>query len=1289
MLKRIFIVLAFSVHLVVLMSAAELNGADWPMWRAGAGRAAVSAEELPASLAPAWIRHYTERKTVWDDPLNRDLMPYDRVFEPVVGDGRMYIGFNDSDKLVALDADTGEELWRSYAGGPLRLPPVYWNGSVFFVSDDGYMRCLDAASGNMRWKFRGGPSDRMILGNERLISSWPARGGPVIVDGTVYFSASIWPFMGTFIYALDAASGEMLWENNHTGSQFMLQPHNSPAFAGIAPQGAFVATGDELLVPGGRSVPGCFELDDGSQRYYHLAANGKTGGSFACAAGDVFFNHHRDQVCSMYDLATGVSLVRRIGMHPVLSDSQFFMGGETVRAYDATVLQSKARWFLDGGFFAKWLNGIDTRKVWPSFLREMLENYKKRKSEAWREALLWELEADATSDLIRAGGSLYAAGSEGITAISLDGGDPSVSWHLAVDGGVERLLAADGKLFGVTLDGRILAFSAAGGNDIIEHYAASGDWKIPAQIARKAQKILSTTEITEGYAVVSGPVEPELVKSLADNSSLHIVLLESDSLRVETARRLFDKAGIYGSRVAVLNRGSSDFSLPPYAASLIVADGQALESSATAALLNTLRPYGGKAWIENPPSATEAVEKASSLAGVSLSALSSGGSLILTREGSLPGAASWTHQYGNPANTVKSDDSLVKLPLGLLWFGGNSNQDVLPRHGHGPPEQVVGGRLFIEGMDCISARDVYTGRVLWKTDIDLGNYGVYYDETYKDTPTSTQYNQVHLPGANIRGTNYVATADRVYVVEGNGCLVLDAASGERLDKFELPADNGESDDQWGYIAVVDDYLIAGGGFVPMMKKIPADSEHNRELAQMSERDRTRRKSFYDFDKSASLRLIVMDRFSGEQLWTRKAEHGFLHNAIVAGGGRLYCLDKLPPYVESQLQRRGENPPETYSLLAMNIQNGETVWGYMDGAFGSWLGLSMEHGVLLQSTRPSSDMVRGETGKRMAVYKTVTGTVLWDKEMKYRTMPIIHGERIITTGAMFSLLNGEPLQQYHPLTGEQVPVSWKRNYGCNYPIASEHLLTFRSAAAGYYDLDSYGGTGNIGGFKSSCTSNLVAADGVLNAPDYTRTCACSYQNQTSLAMVNDPDVEYWTFNDIERGSGPILNLGLNFGAPGDRMDQDGVLWLDYPSRGGPSPEIPVTVSGENVRWFCSHSSDVTGEGPRWVGASGVKGASEITIQLCEEPAGERPYSLNIVLSSGGDSAGGASFDIYVQGEKILEKVVVPPSDQSVKTRMLVTKIERVMAGSELVLKIVPSEGSDPAGAALCGLKIAAL
>ncbi|MFC1544623.1 PQQ-binding-like beta-propeller repeat protein [Gemmatimonadota bacterium] len=1262
------------VFLVILLTTPAV-AADWPMWRCDASRRASTSEQLPGRMQLGWSRSFGQRQPVWDDPLNRDLMPYDRVFEPVVGGNRMFVGHNDSDKLVAIDTDSGEILWSFYANGPVRFSPVFGGESVYFVSDDGCLYCLEASSGIQRWKFRGGPSEQLLIGNERLISKWPARGGPVLDGGRIYFSASIWPFMGTFIYCLDAASGEVIWENDHTGSEFILQPHNSPAFAGIAPQGALAVADDGLLVPGGRSVPALFERENGSLRYYHLAAQNKTGGSFVCTDGQVFFNHNRDQICSLYDFQTGILLVPRMGKRPVFGEREVYLGGESIRAYDTVKLKKEVRWLLDGNIIVRWLAGIDPEDLWPGFLGKMLDWWKDRQVESWRKSLVWEIEADATGDLIRAGDYLYAAGKSGITAIEL-GESPKVAWREAVAGGVERLLAASGKLFAVTLDGRIMAFGA--------------DYKMPSVInssensavlnlraESKALEIIRSTGVRDGYAVVCGITDGSLLEALVRNTDLRIVALDEDSSRVEAARRRLDSAGLYGKRAAVLRGSPEKFDLPPYMASLLVVNERA--GTLPVNLLNSLRPYGGKAWIEKPGPGIRQLVREASEREVNLVRLSGGrGAEVLTRDGPLPGTAAWTHQYGSPANTVKSDDRLVMLPLGLLWFGGNSNLDVLPRHGHGPPEQVIGGRLFIEGMDCLSARDVYTGRVLWKVDLELDNFGIYFDDTYRDTPTSTAYNQVHIPGANIRGTNFIATADRLYVVESGGCRVLDAVSGETLDKFSLPAADDGAPAEWGYIGVWENYLIAGSGFVPFSQQFPSVDEENK----------GRNDAFMNYDWSASRVINVLDRYSGELLWARESSHGFLHNAIAAGGGRIFCLDKLPPMMEARLQRRGLELSTENSLAALDIASGKLLWERSAGVFGSWLAFSEDRGLLLQSTRPSSDMVRGENGRRMAVLQSSSGEVLWDREIEYSSVPILHGEKIITMGKIFDLTTGDQLILNHPLTGEPMPLTWKRNYGCNYPIASEHLLTFRSAAAGFYDLDRYGGTGNMGGFKSGCTSNLIAADGVLNAPDFTRTCACSYQNQTSLAMIHEPGAEYWTFNDIERGSEPIRQLGLNFGAPGDRMADDGTLWLDYPNRGGPSPDIPVRVEGEGVSYFCHHSSRAEGSELNWVLSSGVEAAQRIVISLADAPSAARAYEVTLLFSDCGDPSQPAGrFDVFVQGEKMVDGLDLQ-STIGQKLSTAVKKLENVIADRELEIILSAADQRTKSNTALCGVQIIA-
>jgi outer membrane protein assembly factor BamB len=1300
--------------LSLLATALPLCAGDWPMWRYDAGRTAASPHELPAKLELLWARQETPREPMWDDPLNQDLMPYDRQFEPVVVGQRLFLGFNDSDKVVAIDTASGKTLWSFYTNGPVRFPPVATAERVYFTSDDGHLYCVAAADGKLIWKHRGGPSDRRILGNKRIISTWPARGGPVLVGDTVYYAASIWPFMGTFIYALDAQTGSQRWLNDSSGATYIDQPHNSPAFAGVAPQGALSVCGDVLLVPGGRSIPAAFDRKTGKQLYFHLAKNNKTGGSSVFAAGDYFFAHERAGEFSVFDLAKGTKVFENRLQQPVVAFKSFYTAGAAVRALATTDLKKVPPPKKDDSK-SKGKKGDDRRKgkrraaddddddddpdpddekkkaddEEKSKEKDKSKNGKqngknrddKKKSD---DKHRWKIVADASGDLIKAGRRLYAAGKKGITVLeeAEDGKSAREVAQIPVDGPVVRLVAADEKLFAVTASGKVLAFgddppipprprdvaaSASTPPGLTRRLAGE---PVALDAAGQAKLILDIAGVREGYGVAYGCGDGDLAAGLVQNSQLHLTVVEPDAGITERLRRRLDALEIYGRRAAVVEAAPHTASLPPYFSSLTIVRPAAAplldDAGFIKDLFESLRPYGGKALFAlSPPQASEIARRiaAMGLAGAKVTTYSGG--LIVERAGPLPGAATWTHQYGDVANTIKSDDLCVKLPLGLLWFGGNSNMDVLPRHGHGPSPQVVGGRLFVEGMDSLSARDVYTGRVLWTVRLpNMGNYGMYYDETLKETPLSTTYNQVHIPGANARGTNFVVTEDRVYILEGRECRILDPASGATLGMFSIrtaaagttkflapnppePEDDAgesksdrkrdrskkdekssdkESDrdkeakpaekfaeklvernrvDDWAYLGVFDKHLIGGAGFA----YFPRDN------TRPVKRDARSRYRFTDYDVSASRALVGMDRLTGREKWRIEARHGFIHNAIVAGNGLLFCLDKLPPGLEQKLKRRGKKPPATSRLVAIDLATGDIRWETSQHIFGSWLGFLDERKMLLQASRPSRDMLTGEEGSRLVAYDAATGKVLWDKPHKYDSPPILHREWIIAGSKAYDQKTGELAMREDPLTGKKTPWSYSRAYGCNYPVASEHMLMFRSAAAGFFDLASDGGTGNFGGFKSSCSANLIAADGVLSAPDYTRTCSCSYQNQTSLALVHMPDVEMWTNNELTFRGGVIRRVGLNFGAAGDRRAADGTLWLEHPSKAGKSPKLDVRITGE-PEYFQHAASRISaaGAGYNWVASSGLKGAVEISVTLDSKGLEALAAGIHIAASS---------------------------------------------------------------------------
>ena len=249
---------------------------------------------------------------------------------------------------------------------------------------------------------------------------WLARGGAVVRDGQVYFASSIWPFMGTFIYSLDAETGKVTWVNDGTSATYIKQPHSAPSFAGVAPQGSFAATEDYLLVPGGRSVPAAFDRRTGELAHFHLNAGGKgNGGTFVMAHGDAYFVHTRGRGVRKFDLKSGKKTALTLN-EPVLDDVGLLI---TSNETGVRGIESDA-------------NGKEQYKV-------------------------WELPIDGSGDLVRAGRRIYIAGKDSISIIELeeDSHIARVVGKLAT-ANVSRLVAGGDSLLAVKLDGTIECYRA-------------------------------------------------------------------------------------------------------------------------------------------------------------------------------------------------------------------------------------------------------------------------------------------------------------------------------------------------------------------------------------------------------------------------------------------------------------------------------------------------------------------------------------------------------------------------------------------------------------------------------------------------------------------------------------------------------------------------------------------------------------------------------------------------------------------------------------------------------------
>ncbi len=233
--------------------------------------------------------------------------------------------------------------------------------------------------------------------------------------------------------------------------------------------------------------------------------------------------------------------------------------------------------------------------------------------------------------------------------------------------------------------------------------------------------------------------------------------------------------------------------------------------------------------------------------------------------------------------------------------------------------------------------------------------------------------------------------------------------------------------------------------------------------------------------STSGRLAVLDRHTGKVLWDRPVRYGFRHNGIAVGGARVLPRCAFPAQRDALKRHGRELPDYAPRLLALDLRTGAKR-----GAPARTC--SERSSITRRSIRcccnrevPARDRAADEADRGMAVYRAGDGRVLW-KNLKVACQGpcLLVDGTIIAQGRAYDLLTGEPKVRRHPLSGETIPWQYTRNYGCNTAIGGRHLLAFRSAAAGYYDLDRDGGTGNLGGFKSGCSSNLIPADGVLCA-----------------------------------------------------------------------------------------------------------------------------------------------------------------------------------------------------------------
>lgn len=1317
--------LPFLLFLVSLTS----SRADWPAYQHDNSRVGHTEEPLKAPLTPRWdFTSPTAPQMAWAGENGRVIegmelhnrVRFDDCFQVAISGGKVYFGSTVDGRVVCHELATGKESWSFFTNGPVRLAPAIHDGMVYVGSDDGWAYCLDAQTGAVVWKLRAGPNDERILARGRMISRWPVRTGLLEDGGTVYFGAGVFPHENIYLYAVEAATGKIQWVNDAISQE-------DAGRNDLSPQGYLLATKDLLFVPSGRALSVAFDRKTGKQVNkptpgWRGDAGGQIGGTQAMLVDDQILAVGEHQILALDQKTGKTGYAWFQGTQMTMTGKTGFMAtGKDIVAIDrdkhaegtrerhalevaSTKLSSDLRKHPAIAELKKVQKLEDElKKARPdeaSRIRQELaaaaQKYeplradyqakkdtlaanKKALGEMKDIGIKWRWPSTHESALIHAGGTLVVGGKDEVVCLDAESGQ--VLWRSQVDGEARGLAASEGHLVVSTTSGHVYAFADATKTSLPALAEAA---KIVANpfpqdtqsdmYAKAAEEILKVTNVKQGFCLVLGSEQGRLAFEIAKRSQLSVFGVEADEAKVKASRETLLRTGLYGSRITI---DHLDLSMVPYSsyfANLIVSDSLLLTGKVPGVpteVARTLKPIGGVMCFGAPGRQTNAGEwLASTKLKEEKAAITQSGDWTLLTRAALPGADSWSHQYGNAGNTSSNNDQRVKGGLNVLWYGDPGPGEAVNRHDGAVGPLSVNGRLFTQGETSIQAHDAFNGQFLW----EVKNPGAMRIGVFNSRE----------PG------NMAASDDYLFMLLDDKCLQFDAATGRTVRELKIPGES-KPNLQWGYLAHHEGLL-----FGTVTQRVENAHENARR------------------GKSASIStdvLFAYDVQTGELKWTHQGKH-ISHVSIAIGDGRVFFIDaSLTPEQREDMLRQDKTELAKLSgkekeiaeerikkadirmAVALDAKTGKQQWANpVDvtdcseiGIGGGALTMMYQNGHLVLSGANANghyweQFLAGEFARRrLVVLDAEKGNKIWAKDANYRSRPIVIGNEVIAEPWAYDLYTGEQKMRTHPLTGEKSPWMFARpGHHCGALSATANLMFFRSKSTAYYNMDEDEGTEHFAGQRLGCWINTIPANGLVMIPEASAGCVCLFSIASTIVFEPRDDRMSWGVYSANGASTPVQHMALNFGAPGDRRDATGKLWLGYPrpsSRAG--IDLPLNLNHDLAKggeFFATNEASHKIEGTQvpWIFTSGARGLQHAELPLIGK--GEKPETYTVRLyfaAPKGDKPGQRVFDVQLQGKTVLKGLDVAAKAGGAQ-KAIMEEFVRIPVTDHLRLDLVPSD-----------------
>jgi len=410
-----------------------VSPADWPTFRANNTCTATTSAAVAENARLLWQL----------DPRSSTVPGLAPMSPPVAAGGLVFVG--GADGIVrAVEAATGKPRWTACTGGAIRMPPTLWEGRAFVGSGDGWVYAFEAATGRLLWRFRAAPAERLIPVYGSLMSTWPVATGVLVNDGIAYAAAGIANYDGTYLYALDARTGEVKWNNSTSGHLVR------DARTGVSVQGHLLLHDGKLYLAGGSSVsPAVYDAATGrclndtadlvnclsrSPRGWELSLLADQ----VVACGKPFYGH------PAYDVYDG-TVFNRVFLAPIEDRSVVWTAG-----FNTDRVMGFANFDRDG-FARKLANAgnrfqVDWSKIAPSTKP------------------VWSIGFEKVRAMAACRNAVVLATDTGLVALNLADGSvrwkqplpkPAAAWGLAVD--------SAGRATVTLVDGKVLCFGSGQG----------------------------------------------------------------------------------------------------------------------------------------------------------------------------------------------------------------------------------------------------------------------------------------------------------------------------------------------------------------------------------------------------------------------------------------------------------------------------------------------------------------------------------------------------------------------------------------------------------------------------------------------------------------------------------------------------------------------------------------------------------------------------------------------------------------------------------------------------------